>query len=69
MNEESQVLELFGIPFNVGNCLSGLVSALIVFWARLFWFSRRLQMKPKGKQKYDRVDDRFYKWDRQKLHA
>ncbi len=49
MNEESQVLELFGIPFNVGNCLSGLVSALIVF-GLVFWFSRRLQMKPKGKQ-------------------
>jgi len=49
VNEESQVLELFGIPFNVGNCLSGLVSALIVF-GLVFWFSRRLQMKPKGKQ-------------------
>lgn len=49
MSEEAQVLEFFGIPFNVGNCLSGLVSALVVFLL-IFFFSRKLTLKPTGKQ-------------------
>ena len=49
MSEEAQVLKLFGIPFNVGNCLSGFVAALIVFFL-VFWLSRKVEMKPNGKQ-------------------
>ncbi|KRN89010.1 F0F1 ATP synthase subunit A [Ligilactobacillus ceti] len=51
MNEEALVLKLFGIPFNVGNILSGLVAALVVF-AFIFWLSRDVKMKPTGKQNY-----------------
>ena len=49
MNEEAQVVKLFGIPFNVGNVLSGLLAAIIVF-AIVFWLSRDVKMKPTGKQ-------------------
>lgn len=49
MSEEAQVLKIFGIPFNVGNCLSGFVAALIVFFL-VFWLSRKVEMKPNGKQ-------------------
>ena len=49
MNEGTQIVEFFGIPFNVGNIVSGLVSAVIVFVV-LFWLSRKIQMKPVGRQ-------------------
>ena len=49
MNEGTQIVEFFGIPFNVGNIVSGLVSAVIVFLV-LFWLSRKIQMKPVGRQ-------------------
>ncbi|MHC5523192.1 F0F1 ATP synthase subunit A [Ligilactobacillus saerimneri] len=49
MNEEALVVKLFGIPFNVGNVLSGLIAAIIVF-AVVYWFSRDVQLKPTGKQ-------------------
>lgn len=49
MNEGTQIVEFFGIPFNVGNIISGLVSAVIVFLV-LFWLSRKIQMKPVGRQ-------------------
>ncbi|GAW64114.1 F0F1 ATP synthase subunit A [Ligilactobacillus acidipiscis DSM 15836] len=49
MNEGAKVITLLGIPFNVGNCLSGLAAAIIVFLL-VFVFSRNIQMKPKGKQ-------------------
>ncbi len=42
-------MTLLGIPFNVGNCLSGLIAAVIIF-ILVFWFSRNIQMKPTGKQ-------------------
>lgn len=51
MNEEIQVLKVFGIPFNVGNVLSGLLSALIVF-GFVFWLSREVKLKPTGKQNF-----------------
>lgn len=47
--EDAKVVTLLGIPFNVGNCLSGLLAAAIAFLA-VFIFSRNIQMKPKGKQ-------------------
>ncbi|WEV56041.1 F0F1 ATP synthase subunit A [Ligilactobacillus acidipiscis] len=49
MNEGAKVITLLGIPFNVGNCLSGLAAATIAFLL-VFFFSRNIQMKPKGKQ-------------------
>ncbi|KRL79352.1 F0F1 ATP synthase subunit A [Ligilactobacillus equi] len=49
MSEESRIVTLLGIPFNLTNVISGAVVALVVFLL-LFWFSRNLQMKPTGKQ-------------------
>ncbi|GEN47912.1 F0F1 ATP synthase subunit A [Ligilactobacillus pobuzihii] len=49
MNEGAKVITLLGIPFDVGNCLSGLLAATIAFLL-VFIFSRNIQMKPKGKQ-------------------
>jgi F-type H+-transporting ATPase subunit a len=49
VNEGAKVITLLGIPFNVGNCLSGLAAATIAFLL-VFFFSRNIQMKPKGKQ-------------------
>lgn len=49
MNEGTKVITLLGIPFNIGNCLSGLIAAAIIF-ILVFWFSRKIELKPKGKQ-------------------
>ena len=48
-NDGSKIVKLFGLSFNVGNCVAGLVTAIIVC-AVLIWLSRNLQMKPTGKQ-------------------
>lgn len=49
MDDGTKVITLLGIPFNVGNCLSGLATTIIVFLL-IYAFSRNIQMKPKGKQ-------------------
>ncbi|KRM18839.1 atp synthase a chain [Ligilactobacillus hayakitensis DSM 18933 = JCM 14209] len=49
MNEEPNIVTYFGIPFNVGNVTSGLITAVLMF-CLLFWLSRKIQMKPTGKQ-------------------
>lgn len=48
-DDGSKIVKLFGLSFNVGNCVAGLVTAIIVC-AVLIWLSRNLQMKPTGKQ-------------------
>lgn len=48
-DDGSKIVKLFGFSFNVGNCVAGLVTAIIVC-AVLIWLSRNLQMKPTGKQ-------------------
>lgn len=48
-DDGSKIVKLFGLSFNVGNCVAGLVTAIIVC-AVLIWLSRNLQMKPIGKQ-------------------
>lgn len=48
-DDGSKIVKLFGLSFNVGNCVAGLVTAIIVC-AALIWLSRNLQMKPTGKQ-------------------
>lgn len=48
-DDGSKIFKLFGLSFNVGNCVAGLVTAIIVC-AVLIWLSRNLQMKPTGKQ-------------------
>lgn len=49
MNEGANVQTFFGIPFNIGNDVPGLVAAAIVFFL-MFFLSRRVEMKPTGKQ-------------------
>lgn len=49
MNEGSYIIKLGGVPFNVGNCLSGLIAAVVVF-GFVFYLSRNLQLKPNGRQ-------------------
>ncbi|MFT8458116.1 MAG: F0F1 ATP synthase subunit A [Liquorilactobacillus ghanensis] len=49
MNEGANVQTFFGIPFNIGNDVPGLVAAAIVFFL-MFFLSRRIEMKPTGKQ-------------------
>ncbi|KRL04162.1 F0F1 ATP synthase subunit A [Liquorilactobacillus oeni] len=51
MNEGASVQEFFGIPFNISNDLPGLLAAIIVFFTML-WLSRRIQLKPSGKQNF-----------------
>ncbi|KRL97378.1 F0F1 ATP synthase subunit A [Liquorilactobacillus satsumensis] len=51
MNEGASVQEFFGIPFNISNDLPGLVAAMIVFFTML-WLSRRIQLKPSGRQNF-----------------
>ncbi len=52
MNEGASVQEFFGIPFNISNDLpGGLVAAMIVFFTML-WLSRRIQLKPSGRQNF-----------------
>ena len=48
-DDGSKIVKLFGLSFNVGTCVAGLVTAIIVC-AVLIWLSRNLQMKPTGKQ-------------------
>ena len=48
-DDGSKIVKLFGLSFNVGNCVAGLATAIIVC-AVLIWLSRNLQMKPTGKQ-------------------
>ncbi|WP_283596670.1 F0F1 ATP synthase subunit A [Ligilactobacillus aviarius] len=48
-DDGSKIVKLLGLSFNVGNCVAGLVTAIIVC-AVLIWLSRNLQMKPTGKQ-------------------
>ena len=47
--ENTQIFKLFGIPFNVGNCLSSLLAAIVIF-VLVFWLSRDIKLKPTGKQ-------------------
>ncbi|KRM04483.1 F0F1 ATP synthase subunit A [Liquorilactobacillus ghanensis DSM 18630] len=49
MNEGANVQTFFGIPFNIGNDVPGLIAAAIVFFL-MFFLSRRIEMKPTGKQ-------------------
>ena len=48
-DDGTKIVKLFGLSFNVGNCISGLLAAIIVC-GLVIWFSRNLQMKPTGKQ-------------------
>lgn len=49
MNEESFVVKFLGLTFNLTNVVSGLVAMIIVFF--LVWYlSRNLALRPKGKQ-------------------
>ncbi|MDN2452414.1 F0F1 ATP synthase subunit A [Lactobacillus sp. UCMA15818] len=49
MNEGAYVQEIFGIPFNISNDLPGLLAAIIVFFT-MFWLSRKIRLKPTGRQ-------------------
>lgn len=49
MNEGSYIIKLFGIPFNVSNCLPGLITAVVVFLF-VFFLSRNLQLRPSRRQ-------------------
>jgi F-type H+-transporting ATPase subunit a len=49
VNEGANVQTFFGIPFNIGNDVPGLIAAAIVFFL-MFFLSRRIEMKPTGKQ-------------------
>ncbi|WP_290032781.1 F0F1 ATP synthase subunit A [Ligilactobacillus cholophilus] len=48
-DDGTKIVKLFGLTFNVGNCVSGLLSAIIVC-GLVIWFSRNLKLKPTGKQ-------------------
>ena len=47
--ENTQIFTLFGIPFNVSNCLSSLLAAIIIL-GLVYWLSRDIKIKPTGKQ-------------------
>ncbi|WP_103450771.1 F0F1 ATP synthase subunit A [Fructilactobacillus sanfranciscensis] len=49
--DKTRTFQLFGLTFNVGNMISGIVVALIVF-GLVFYCSRKIQLKPKGKQNF-----------------
>lgn len=49
MGEGTNVQTFFGIPFDIGNDLPGLIVAVIVFFL-MFFLSRRIEMKPTGRQ-------------------
>jgi F-type H+-transporting ATPase subunit a len=49
VNEGANVQTFFGIPFNLGNDVPGLIAAAIVFFL-MFFLARRIEMKPTGKQ-------------------
>lgn len=48
-DDGTKIVKLGGLYFNVGNCVSGLVAAIIVC-VLMIWFSRNLKLKPTGKQ-------------------
>lgn len=48
-DDGTKIVKLFGLSFDVGNCVSGIVAAIIVC-SVLIWLSRNLKMKPTGKQ-------------------
>lgn len=49
MNEESLVVKFLGIPFSITNVVSTLVAMIIVFCV-VWYLSRNLALRPKGKQ-------------------
>ncbi|WP_281164714.1 F0F1 ATP synthase subunit A [Liquorilactobacillus sicerae] len=49
MGEGANVQTFFGIPFDIGNDVPGLIAAVIVF-ALMFFLSRNLELKPNKKQ-------------------
>ena len=49
MGEETNVQTFFGIPFDIGNDVAGLVAAIIVF-SLMFYLSRKIELKPTGRQ-------------------
>ncbi|GKQ42887.1 ATP synthase subunit a [Companilactobacillus sp. RD055328] len=51
MNENYPIVELLGIRFNVANCLSGLLAAVLVF-ILVFALSRKVEMKPGKAQNF-----------------
>lgn len=51
MNESYPILEFLGIRFNVANCLSGLVAAILVF-ILVFALSRKVEMIPGKAQNF-----------------
>ena len=49
MNEKSVVVNVFGLNFNVTNCLGGTLVAIAVFF--LVWYlGRNVSLKPNKKQ-------------------
>ncbi|MGR3742044.1 F0F1 ATP synthase subunit A [Companilactobacillus sp. DQM5] len=51
MNENYPIIEFLGIRFNVTNCLSGLLAAILVF-IFVFALSRKVEMKPGKAQNF-----------------
>lgn len=49
MGEKPVVVELFGLNFNVTNCLSGVIAAAIVFFL-VFYLTRKVEMRPNKRQ-------------------
>ncbi|WP_057893953.1 F0F1 ATP synthase subunit A [Lacticaseibacillus brantae] len=49
MNESYPYLVLFGLRFNLANCIAILVSAILIF-ALVFWLSRKPAIRPGKKQ-------------------
>jgi F-type H+-transporting ATPase subunit a len=49
VGEETNVQTFFGIPFDIGNDVTGLVAAVIVF-SLMFYLSRKIKLKPTGRQ-------------------